>query len=91
MGEIRIQRNPPSELLEQLGVSDWPIWSAPASTFPWTYAGEETCYFLSGDVTVTPDGGAALRMGKGDLVIFPDGMSCTWTIHQAVRKHYRFA
>ena len=29
-------------------------------------------------------------MGKGDLVTFPAGMSCTWEIRRPVRKHYRF-
>ena len=28
-------------------------------------------------------------MGKGDLVTFPDGMSCRWHIIRPVRKHYR--
>ena len=25
-----------------------------------------------------------------DLVVFPEGMSCTWEVHKAVKKHYRF-
>jgi len=41
-------------------------------------------------VTVTPDGGASVDFKAGDLVVFPAGMSCKWTIHKAVRKHYRF-
>jgi uncharacterized protein YjlB len=32
----------------------------------------------AGDVIVTPDGGQAVKMGKGDLVTFPAGMSCMW-------------
>ena len=28
--------------------------------------------------------------GAGDLVTFPAGMSCTWEVHGAVKKHYTF-
>jgi uncharacterized cupin superfamily protein len=45
---------------------------------------------LEGEVTVTPAGGEPVRFGKGDLVTFPAGMSCTWKVHKAVRKHYKF-
>jgi uncharacterized cupin superfamily protein len=31
-----------------------------------------------------------VRIGKGDLVTFPAGMSCTWEVRGAVKKHYRF-
>jgi uncharacterized cupin superfamily protein len=41
-------------------------------------------------VTVTPDGGQPIRVGKGDLVTFSSSMSCTWKIHKDVKKHYRF-
>lgn len=83
--------NPDTESLEKLGVFTWPIWSKEASTFPWVYDSEETCYLLEGDVTVTPREGEAIRLQAGDLVTFPAGMSCTWQIHRAVRKHYVFA
>jgi len=85
------ESKPSAERLEALGVMAWPIWTKEISTFPWTYDSEETCYFLEGDVTVTPEGGEPVRMGVGDLVTFPAGMRCTWEIRQAVRKHYTFA
>ncbi|MGD2080946.1 MAG: cupin domain-containing protein [Nitrospirota bacterium] len=88
--DIRIERQPDRERIEALGVSGWPIWDKEASEFPWVYEAAETCYFLEGDVEVTPEGGEPLRMGKGDLVTFPRGMSCTWKILEDVRKHYRF-
>ncbi|MFC1643268.1 cupin domain-containing protein [Myxococcota bacterium] len=87
---ISIDRNVSPEALATLGVKQWPIWSKEVSEFSWHYDEEETCYLLEGDVEVTPDGGDAVRFGKGDLVVFPQGMSCTWKIHSAVRKHYRF-
>lgn len=54
------------------------------------YDTQETCYFLEGDVIVTPNGGQPVQMGKGDLVTFPAGMSCTWEIRSDVKKHYIF-
>lgn len=87
---IQIQRQADLEQLQQQGVFNWPIWTKAASEFPWTYEEQETCYFLEGDVIVTPAGGEPVRMGKGDLVTFPAEMSCTWQILQDVKKHYQF-
>lgn len=87
---IKIERQPSQERLHKLGVFGWSIWTKEVSEFPWTYDLEETCYFLEGDVVVTPDGGEAVEMGKGDLVTFPAGMSCTWKIRRDVKKHYSF-
>ncbi len=88
--DILIERQPGRERLDALEVSDWPIWTKEASEFPWSYKATETCYFLEGDVEVTPEDGEPHRMGKGDLVTFPKGMSCTWKVLKDVRKHYRF-
>ena len=90
MKQIKIERNASEKRLEELGVPDWPIWTKEASEFPWRYDAEETCYFLEGDVVVTPDGGEPVQMGQGDLVTFPTGMSCTWRIGKDVKKHYQF-
>ncbi|HGY5536980.1 MAG TPA: cupin domain-containing protein [Prochlorococcus sp.] len=80
----------PESTINELGIKDWPIWTCEPSTFPWTYAEQETCLLLEGEVTVTPEQGEPVKFGAGDLVIFPSGMSCTWKIDKAVRKHYRF-
>jgi len=90
MSEISVAKNPSPERLDALEVFSWPIWSKEISTFPWSYDSSETCYFLEGDVVVTPDGGEPVHMGKGDLVTFPRGMSCTWEVREPVRKHYQF-
>jgi len=87
---ISIEHNPSPQRLTALGVEQWPAWSKAESTFPWTYSEIETCYFLAGEVIVTPEGGEPVKMGKGDLVTFPAGMSCIWDIRQAVKKHYSF-
>jgi uncharacterized cupin superfamily protein len=89
MSKIKVEKKPEPGRLKALGVKEWPTWSKEASEFPWTYDGEETCYFLEGEVTVTPDGGEPVIMGQGDLVTFPNGMSCRWHITKPVRKHYK--
>jgi uncharacterized cupin superfamily protein len=90
MSKIKVERNPDDDRLKSLGVSDWSIWTKEASEFPWSYDTQETCYFLEGDVVVTPEDGDPVEVGKGDLVTFPEGMNCTWKIRKGVKKHYRF-
>ncbi len=88
--ESRIKvEQPEEERLQQLGVRSWPIWTKEPSTFDWHYDEQEICYFLEGEVTVKTDAGE-VSFGKGDLVTFPKGLSCTWQVKKAVRKHYRF-
>ena len=90
MSDIKVERNPSPERLEELGVTGWPIWTKEVSSFPWSYDSPETCYFLEGEVVVTPEGAEPVTVGKGDLVTFPRGMSCTWDVRQPVKKHYSF-
>jgi uncharacterized protein len=87
---IKLEREPSSEHLEQLQVKSWPIWTCEASTFPWHYDSTEIGYFLEGEVTVTPEDGEPIKIGKGDLATFPAGMSCTWEVHHPIKKHYTF-
>lgn len=91
MDQILVEHNASGAKVEVMGIYEWPIWSKEVSTFPWTYDRNETCYFLEGEVVVTPDGGEPVEMGAGDLVTFPRGMSCTWEIKQDVKKHYNFS
>jgi len=90
MDRIIVEHNPSQERLAKLGVADWPTWSKEISVFPWTYGDQETAYVLEGEVVVTPQGGEPVKFGKGDLVIFPSGMSCTWEVKKPLRKHYKF-
>lgn len=87
---IHVEHQPSPERLVELGVTTWGIWTKEVSAFPWYYDEAETCYFLGGEVTVTPEGGAPVTMGKGDLVTFAAGLACTWEITQPVKKHYSF-
>jgi uncharacterized cupin superfamily protein len=90
MSNITVEHNPDSARLNKLGVSSWPTWSKEVSKFPWTYSEQEVAYVLEGEVVVTPQGGEPVKFGKGDLVTFPAGMSCTWEVKQPLRKHYQF-
>jgi uncharacterized cupin superfamily protein len=81
---------PTEEKLLSLGVRSWPVWEKEVSEFPWEYDETETCYILEGDVVVTPDKGAPVKFGRGDLVVFSRGLKCRWKISRAVRKHYKF-
>ena len=91
MKKIEVTKNPDAGKLEDMGVFSWPIWEKEVSSFPWAYDMTEVCYILEGEVTVTPDGGEPVSIGPGDLVRFPEGMSCTWEITKPVRKHYDFS
>ena len=80
----------PEIIIEELGITSWPIWTFDISSFDWAYKNKETCLLLEGEVTVTPEGGQPIKFSACDLVTFPEGMNCRWEVHKAVRKHYRF-
>ncbi|CAL9766316.1 unnamed protein product [Musa acuminata subsp. burmannicoides] len=67
-------------------------WGCSPSKFPWTYVAKETCYLLQGKVKVFPEGHGDefVEIQAGDLVEFPEGMSCTWDVSVTVDKHYYF-
>lgn len=83
-------RKPGEEELKKSGVKTWPIWEKEESSFDWHYDTKETCYFLEGEVEVEKADGEKVKIGKGDLVSFPQGLSCKWHIKRKVRKHYNF-
>ena len=90
MNDITIEHHVTPAKLDAMDVDAWPIWTKEVSTFPWTYDQTEVCYILEGEVIVTPVGGEPVSIEAGDLVTFPAGMSCTWEIKEAIRKHYLF-
>jgi hypothetical protein len=88
MSNIVIEHNPDTARLETLGVSGWPTWEKEVSTFPWHFPEQEMAYILAGECVITPEGGAPVMFGKGDLVTFPAGMKAIWEVRQPLRKHY---
>ncbi len=88
MSEIRVEKNPDPARLQALGVTKWATWEKEISVFSWTFPEQEMAYILEGECVMTPEGGAAVTFGKGDLVTFPAGMTCQWEVVQPLRKHY---
>ncbi|MCK4912277.1 MAG: cupin domain-containing protein [Candidatus Omnitrophica bacterium] len=87
---IEIEK-PSQEELGKLGVESWPIWEKEASSFDWHYFSREICYFLEGEVEVEMSSGERIKIEKGDLATFPQGLSCKWHIKIKVKKHYNFS
>lgn len=81
-------KRPTREELDKQGVFDWPIWEKEESRFDWHYDSEEICYLLEGQVDVITPDGQNVTFGAGDMVRFPEGLSCTWDISAAVKKHF---
>lgn len=90
MSKIKVEK-PSAEQLASLGVKSWPTWTKEVSEFPWSYSSQEIAYILEGEVTVIEQGGEAVNFGVGDLVTFSSGLSCTWQVKKALRKHYHFS
>jgi hypothetical protein len=86
--KIEVRKPEQSELVEK-GILSWPIWTCEPSEFDWSYTDRETCYILEGKVTVQTNE-ESVTFGKGDLVVFPEGLSCVWRVEEAVKKHYNF-
>lgn len=89
MSKIIVEK-PTAEKLASLGVSRWPTWTKEVSQFPWSFSTQEIAYIIEGEVTITPnDGTAAVDFQAGDLVTFPAGLSCIWSVKKALLKHYQ--
>ena len=84
--EITIKKPTEQERAEMLKL---PTWGCEASEFDWYYDQEETCLLVEGEVEVTHADGSA-KFGVGDMVTFPEGMSCVWKVTKPVKKHYIF-
>jgi hypothetical protein len=82
-------RKPTKEEVDRIKAEKWGIWTKEVSEFPWSYDERETCLIIEGEVTVSYAGGS-VKFGKGDLVVLPVGLDCTWKITKPVRKYYKF-
>ena len=87
--KITVKRLSKDEI-EKKGVTSWPIWEKEISQFDWHYDSTEECYLLQGLVEVVTEEGEKVEFSKGDFVIFPKGLSCTWDIKEPVKKYYNF-
>lgn len=89
MSSIKVQKATPEKLAE-LGVESWSPWECGPETFDWEYSSDETAYVKEGRVRVRTESGEEVELGAGDLVFFPRGLKCTWTVLQTIRKVYVF-
>ncbi|KAG9446837.1 hypothetical protein H6P81_012965 [Aristolochia fimbriata] len=88
---IVVERNPSQLRLAELGIKSWPKWGCPPGKFPLKFDAQETCYLLKGRVKAYMKGSTeVVEFGAGDLVVIPQGLSCTWDVSVAVDKHYKF-
>ncbi len=88
MSVVKITK-PTEQQLKELNVDSWGIWECDPKIFDWEYTSEESFYVLEGKVKVQV-GDETVEFGKGDLVIFPAGCKCVWTVIEAIRKRYTF-
>jgi uncharacterized protein len=89
MNDIVVEHNPSPARLQELNVTKWPTWTKEISVFPWVFPEQEIAYILDGECVITPEDGAPVSFGKGDLVTFPAGMKATWEVKQPLNKHYK--
>jgi len=78
----------PSET-EKTSMKKEPIWECEPKTFTWYYDEQETCLILEGCASVKAEN-KEISFNAGDLVIFPKGLSCEWTVTKKIKKHYKF-
>jgi uncharacterized cupin superfamily protein len=84
------KEKPDKAKLDELRIDGWSPWECEPSQFPWEYDDRETAYVFEGKVTVQTEDGDKVEIEPGDLVTFPKGLKCTWTVHEKIRKVYRF-
>lgn len=89
MSTIKVEKATP-ERLRELNVDSWSPWECGVETFDWEYASNETAYVKAGRVHVLTEHGQEVEFGQGDLVIFPKGLKCTWTVLEPIRKVFTF-
>jgi uncharacterized cupin superfamily protein len=89
MDKIKIT-TPSKEQITSLDIDKWEPWECEPTTFDWQYDEEEWAYVFEGKVKVKPEQGSEVEIKKGDLVIFPKGLKCTWTVIETIKKVYTF-
>ena len=85
-----------AEKKKELGLPDncenngtWSVWECEPSAFDWHYDREEVAYIFEGKVQVKTSE-EIVEIKTGDLVTFPAGLSCSWTIEEKIRKVFIF-
>ncbi|MBN1115366.1 MAG: cupin domain-containing protein [Oligoflexia bacterium] len=80
---------PDEKQIKQSNFESWGTWECGISDFPWSYDSRETCFILEGHAVITTPW-EKVEIQKNNLVIFPEGLTCTWNITKPIRKYYKF-
>jgi len=73
--------------------SEWPIWSAPVSSYTMQYPDRCVALVLAGEATLTcgqGKGAKPLTLTPGQLLTIPEGNTCTWRIASPLMMHYNY-
>ena len=63
-------------------------WEATPGTYHATYTEYEFVHIMEGRMTITPDGGEAVKLGPGDACVVEAGFKGLWQIDETIRKHF---
>ncbi len=78
-----------ASVIIQYGIKNWPIWECEPSIFNKNYYEKEICLIIEGEAKILTLGGDNYLIKAGDLVEFPEGLSCQWEITKSIKKHFR--
>ena len=78
-----------ASVIIQYGIKNWPIWECEPSNFSMDYSEREICLIIKGEAKIQTSAGESYLIKSGDLVIFPEGISCEWQIIKSFKKHFR--
>ena len=78
-----------ASVIIKYGIKNWPIWEREPSNFLWNYDEKEICLIIEGEAKISTEKGEIYLVKAGDLVEFPEGLSCQWQINKKIKKHFR--
>ena len=78
-----------ASVIIKYGIKNWPIWECDRSNFTRHYEEKEICLIIEGEANIKTEGGADFFIKSGDLVEFPQGLCCEWSITKSIKKHFR--
>ena len=79
-----------ASIIIQYGIKSWPIWECEPSKFSWHYSDKEICLIIEGEATIKTKDEEIYIIKSGDLVEFPEGLTCEWHVKKRIKKHFRF-
>ncbi len=89
--EVLIKSPCSASVIIQYGIKNWPIWESGVNKFSWYYKEKEICLIIEGEARIKTEEGKIYIIKSGDLVEFPEGLSCEWQINKKIKKHYRLS